>query len=175
VRRAASAPNDVPSTRTRSQSFASSSTRPRKSSSGISHGPNTRGHGGYVVAAGSTNDTGRYTANSTLPPQQLPDWITTHLYKTSEQTTRPAENLDLKDTSAYALAALTGELQDLPPQAPGTVAECVPGRLVEVEVLAARWCGDCPGCRYLVPCVGGDQGEHFGPGSCSSSEPGLGW
>jgi hypothetical protein len=70
----------------------------------------TRGHGGYVVAAGSAIGTGRYTVTCTLPPQQLPDWITTALDRASERVTRPAPSLDLKDTSAYALAALTGEL-----------------------------------------------------------------
>jgi hypothetical protein len=70
----------------------------------------TRGHGGYVVAAGSIIGTNHYHAARTRSPQQLPDWITSALHRTSEQETRTTSNLNLKDTSAYALAALGGEL-----------------------------------------------------------------
>jgi hypothetical protein len=65
----------------------------------------TRGHGGYVVGTGSIIGTGRYSATCTLPPQELPDWITTRLHRIREQVTPSAASLDLKDSSAYALAA----------------------------------------------------------------------
>jgi hypothetical protein len=73
----------------------------------------TRGHGGYVVGAGSVIDHRHYTATGTLPPQQLPGWISDLL---------PApEPIDLerqpgpvqRHTDAYAMAALTGELDKL--------------------------------------------------------------
>jgi len=70
----------------------------------------TRGHGGYVVAAGSTTTAGHYSTTRLLTPQALPDWITTRLHRTIDTETQQTLNRDLKDASAYALAALTGEL-----------------------------------------------------------------
>jgi hypothetical protein len=72
----------------------------------------TRGHGGYVLGAGSIIDHTRYQLTRNLPAQELPDWIATALTRAPETTT-PVRRRNLKHTSAYALAALTGELDKL--------------------------------------------------------------
>ncbi|GAB3812696.1 bifunctional DNA primase/polymerase [Kribbella italica] len=73
----------------------------------------TRGHGGYVVGAGSVIGQRHYTTSCNLPPRPLPGWIT-QLLTTPERATaatRPAPAQ--RHTDAYALAALTGELDKL--------------------------------------------------------------
>lgn len=73
----------------------------------------TRGHGGYVVGAGSVVAGRHYTATGTLPPQHLPAWIadllTTHEPDNAHQLAGPGRS----HTDAYAMAALTGELDKL--------------------------------------------------------------
>jgi hypothetical protein len=72
----------------------------------------TRGHGGYVLAAGSIINGRRYRTTTHLPPQDLPDWISTALTTTPEPNTR-AKTRDIKHHDGYAQAALTGELDGL--------------------------------------------------------------
>lgn len=79
----------------------------------------TRGHGGYVVGAGSITDQGRYQATKTTPPQPLPDWITNALDMISPAASAPRTTASLRDASSYALAALTGELENVLAAAPG--------------------------------------------------------
>jgi hypothetical protein len=79
----------------------------------------TRGHGGYIVGAGSITDQGRYQASNTTPPQALPDWITTALDTTRPPTSTPRTTASLRNASSYALAALTGELENVLAAAPG--------------------------------------------------------
>lgn len=74
----------------------------------------TRGHGGYVVGAGSLIGQRHYTNTGQLPAPSLPDWITNAL--TTPQpidTAKPAPGPVQRHTDAYALAALTGELDKL--------------------------------------------------------------
>ncbi|MEU8226174.1 bifunctional DNA primase/polymerase [Kribbella sp. NPDC048915] len=71
----------------------------------------TRGHGGYVVGAGSITSTGRYLAVVSTAPQPLPGWILTALDTTPPATTAPSETRALRNASAYTLAALAGELE----------------------------------------------------------------
>jgi hypothetical protein len=78
----------------------------------------TRGHGGYVVGAGSIIGPGRYLAINTTPPQPLPGWISTTLTTTPRGVTAPAAPT-MKEPSSYALAALTGELDKLLAAVPG--------------------------------------------------------
>jgi hypothetical protein len=73
----------------------------------------TRGHGGYVLAAGSTIDGRYYRLHTATAPQHLPDWITARLTRPLEPNETPAPTRDLRDASAYAMAALTGELDRL--------------------------------------------------------------
>jgi hypothetical protein len=78
----------------------------------------TRGHGGYVVGAGSIIGQGSYLATDTTAPQPLPDWITNALTTTPRTATTPTDQA-IKDPSLYALAALTGELDKLLAAVPG--------------------------------------------------------
>jgi hypothetical protein len=79
----------------------------------------TRGHGGYIVGAGSITNHGRYQASNTTPPQALPDWITNALDTTRPATSTPRTATSLRNASSYALAALTGELENVLAAAPG--------------------------------------------------------
>lgn len=75
----------------------------------------TRGHGGYVVGAGSIIEQRRYTSSGSLPPKPLPDWLTHQL--TITEPTAPTGPASMRPTQrhtgAYAMAALTGELDKL--------------------------------------------------------------
>jgi hypothetical protein len=72
----------------------------------------TRGHGGYVLAPGSMIEGHRYRTTTHLPPQDLPDWISTALTPRPE-TTSSTGRVAGKHHDGYALAALTGELDTL--------------------------------------------------------------
>ncbi|WP_343973768.1 bifunctional DNA primase/polymerase [Kribbella koreensis] len=73
----------------------------------------TRGHGGYVVGAGSRIEGRQYTSTGSLPPQSLPDWIARVLaaLEAVDPGRRPVPVS--RHTDAYALAALTSELDKL--------------------------------------------------------------
>jgi hypothetical protein len=78
----------------------------------------TRGHGGYIVGAGSITNQGRYHASNATPPRALPDWITTALDTTRPATSTP-RTASLRNASSYALAALSGEVQNVLAAGPG--------------------------------------------------------
>jgi hypothetical protein len=81
----------------------------------------TRGHGGYVVAAGSIVDTAPYLTTCCAPPAPLPNWIATALTQTPEpEPESRSTGHDLHDKTAYALAALRGELARVLAAAQGT-------------------------------------------------------
>lgn len=76
----------------------------------------TRGHGGYVVAAGSVVDGRRYTTLNATRPQPVPSWIVAALNTpkpTVQQSTAPR-------VDAYAHAALRAELDRVLSAPPGT-------------------------------------------------------
>jgi hypothetical protein len=80
----------------------------------------TRGHGGYVIGAGSITPAGRYQATNTTPPRPLPSWVSQTLDTTCPETTAPATtSRNLRNASTYALAALTGELDNVLTAQPG--------------------------------------------------------
>ncbi|MGY4772887.1 bifunctional DNA primase/polymerase (plasmid) [Kribbella sp. CWNU-51] len=79
----------------------------------------TRGHGGYVVGAGSITAAGRYLAETTMPPQPLPGWIIDALDTTPPAVEVPRPAPTLRNTSGYALAALSGELEKVLAATPG--------------------------------------------------------
>jgi hypothetical protein len=79
----------------------------------------TRGHGGYVLAAGSITSAGRYRTAATIAPQPLPSWIIEALDTTPLASKAPAETAALRNTRAYTLAALTGELENVLAATPG--------------------------------------------------------
>jgi Bifunctional DNA primase/polymerase, N-terminal len=79
----------------------------------------TRGHGGYVVGAGSITTAGRYLAEATMAPQPLPSWIIEALDTTPPAAAAPRTEPNLKNTSPYACAALTGELEKVLAATPG--------------------------------------------------------
>jgi hypothetical protein len=71
----------------------------------------TRGHGGYVLAAGSVINGTRYHADVIRRPAELPEWIATALTPQPPPTTNPGAAA--RDADAYGMAALTGELDRL--------------------------------------------------------------
>ncbi|WP_328321854.1 bifunctional DNA primase/polymerase [Kribbella sp. NBC_00382] len=73
----------------------------------------TRGHGGYVVGAGSLIGQRYYQGTGTLPAQPLPDWITQALATPEPAEPSPRSGPVSRHTDAYAMAALTGELDKL--------------------------------------------------------------
>jgi hypothetical protein len=79
----------------------------------------TRGHGGYVVGAGSITPAGRYLADPTLSPRPLPSWIVKALDTTQPADIQRRTAPGPKHTSAYTLAALTGELEKVLAATPG--------------------------------------------------------
>jgi hypothetical protein len=79
----------------------------------------TRGHGGYVVGAGSIIPAGRYLADRSMSPRPLPSWIITALDTTQPSDVQPRTTPGPKNPSAYTLAALTGELENVLAATPG--------------------------------------------------------
>lgn len=72
----------------------------------------TRGHGGYVVAAGSAINGDRYRHDPVRRTADLPAWIADLLSRPASMP-EPALGAVLQDSSRYGLAALTGELDEL--------------------------------------------------------------
>ncbi|MFC9687786.1 bifunctional DNA primase/polymerase [Kribbella sp. NPDC056951] len=81
----------------------------------------TRGCGGYVVAAGSVVAANRYIVHIIRTPAPLPDWISTALAPAptpaGSSSVKPAV---LHNATAYGLAALASELDTLLATAPGS-------------------------------------------------------
>ncbi|MFM9492127.1 bifunctional DNA primase/polymerase [Streptomyces galilaeus] len=78
----------------------------------------TRGWGGYVVAAGSTTPDGTYTVLDDRPPVPLPEWL--HDALKPPQRPRYAMPNSMKSASGYAAAALRGEVENVATAADGT-------------------------------------------------------
>ncbi|MEV0290667.1 bifunctional DNA primase/polymerase [Kribbella sp. NPDC050820] len=79
----------------------------------------TRGHGGYVVGAGSVLGGQRYRADVIRRPATLPDWVILALTgPDAPPITRPAGN-PRRFGAAYGLKALTGQLEHLLSSTPG--------------------------------------------------------
>lgn len=70
----------------------------------------TRGHGGYVVGAGSVRAEGRYVIVDDVPPAELPDWLAQALVRRSPPP-GPGPVLDLPRyrASAYLRAIVDRE------------------------------------------------------------------
>lgn len=72
----------------------------------------TRAHGGYVVAPGSTTPAGRYEVTDPAPVAPLPDWLTTALTTNAPVARRPAPApapVGTERLPAYVAAALKNE------------------------------------------------------------------
>ncbi|MFF6640337.1 bifunctional DNA primase/polymerase [Streptomyces althioticus] len=78
----------------------------------------TRGWGGYVVAAGSTTPDGPYTVLDDREPAPLPAWLHDALKPPSRP--RYAMPDSLKNASGYAAAALRSEVTNVATAADGT-------------------------------------------------------
>ncbi|MBV1939875.1 bifunctional DNA primase/polymerase [Streptomyces sp. BV286] len=79
----------------------------------------TRGWGGYVVAAGSTTPDGTYDVLDDRPPAVLPEW----LHEALKPRPRPVQGSTVAVTtraSGYAAAALRGEADNVAHAADGT-------------------------------------------------------
>lgn len=104
----------------------------------------TRGVGGYVVGAGSMIQGRRYRADVIRRPAVLPDWIATQL--------APPQPVEVprapRNAAAYALAALSGELDKLLAAVPGqrndalNRAAFVLGRLTGAQLLDGQTARD---------------------------------
>jgi hypothetical protein len=79
----------------------------------------TRGHGGYVVGAGSVIHGQRYRADVIRRPAYLPGWIATALTPPPPPDPTPSSAPDPRNADAYTLAALTGELDHVLAATPG--------------------------------------------------------
>lgn len=77
----------------------------------------TRGQGGYVVAAGSVTPDGGYEVVDDRAPVALPDW----LHEALKPAQRPSYAMphSLKSASGYAAAALRGEVTNVATAADG--------------------------------------------------------
>src|SRR6266542_2189400 len=102
-----------PRSKHRSRRTGAGRRRPRCAPARHLHRHHTRGHGGYVVGAGSITPHGRYLATSTTAPQPLPTWITDALDASTPYPGPAGTVPELKNTSAYSLAALAGELEEV--------------------------------------------------------------
>jgi hypothetical protein len=86
----------------------------------------TRGHGGYVLAAGSVLRTGgrltAYRVVRDMPPVPLPDWITAALAGNPDRSTATsgAPPVAARQAGAYARAALAGEARKVAAAGMGT-------------------------------------------------------
>lgn len=109
----------------------------------------TRGHGGYVVGAGSMTAAGRYRAEVTIAPQPLPSWIIDALDTTPRPSETPRPTPTLRNTSAYVLAALTGELDK--------VLDATPGQRNDTLNRAAFALGQLVGAQLLDHDVARDE------------------
>ncbi|WP_327183895.1 bifunctional DNA primase/polymerase [Streptomyces sp. NBC_01334] len=79
----------------------------------------TRGWGGYVVAAGSTTPDGTYTLLDDRPPAVLPGWLHDALNPPQRPTGGASVPLTTR-ASGYAAAALRGEVDNVAGAADGT-------------------------------------------------------
>jgi len=70
----------------------------------------TRGHGGCVVAAGSTVDGRSYNVFDDRPPAELPDWLTQLLTPAPVAPVRPTVAPQADRLPAYLRAAVAGEV-----------------------------------------------------------------
>ena len=70
----------------------------------------TRGIGGYVVAAGSTVDGRRYTAGAECEPAPLPGWLADRLIPPARALTGPPATSPVGRLPAYLAAALADEV-----------------------------------------------------------------
>jgi Bifunctional DNA primase/polymerase, N-terminal len=70
----------------------------------------TRGHGGYVVAAGSSVDGHPYTVWDGRPPAELPDWLAHLLTPAVAAPVRPTSAPPADRLPAYLRAAVAGEV-----------------------------------------------------------------
>jgi len=108
----------------------------------------TRGRGGYIVGAASMTGQGRYQAINTTPPRPLPEWIATAL-ETSPATAPRRITPDLRNTTSYTLAALSGELEK--------VLAATPGRRNDTLNRAAFSLGQLVGAHLLDDAIARDE------------------
>lgn len=80
----------------------------------------TRGWGGYIVAASSTTGHGTYTPTRDQTPQLLPAWLAARLTPTPPPTTPATPVVPTDRLPAYIAAALRGETHQVATAAPHT-------------------------------------------------------
>lgn len=120
----------------------------------------TRAHGGYVVAPGSTTPSGAYEVTDGSPVAPLPDWLRDALTTAQRPARRFAASPVARDASRYALAALRNETANVAGASEGsrnwtlTRAARALGRLVasgdlarDVVEEALRQAGEAAGLR----------------------------
>lgn len=80
----------------------------------------TRGHGGYVVAAGSRSREGRYRVLHDGPVAELPDWLAEALAPTLAPEPGPPMRLSRHRARAYVRAIVDSETQEVAAARTGT-------------------------------------------------------
>ncbi|MFI6833713.1 bifunctional DNA primase/polymerase [Kribbella sp. NPDC050241] len=119
----------------------------------------TRGHGGYVVGAGSVIRGQRYRADVIRRPATLPDWIISALTATEPTLTTTAASGPSRFGAAYGLKALTAQLDKLLASTPGQRNDDLNGSAYALGRVAAVG-GSTP-----RPCETNCCPPHFGSGS----------
>jgi hypothetical protein len=109
----------------------------------------TRGHGGYVVGAGSVIHGQRYRADVIRLPAILPSWIAAALTPSRASDPTPRTTPGPSDASAYTLAALSGELDK--------VLAATPGHRNDTLNRAAFALGQLAGARLLDEAIARDE------------------
>ncbi|MFG1820383.1 bifunctional DNA primase/polymerase [Kribbella sp. NPDC049174] len=109
----------------------------------------TRGHGGYIVGAGSVIHGQRYRADVIRRPAPLPDWITDALTPPPAPDPTPRTTPEPSNSTAYTLAALTGELDK--------VLAAEPGQRNDTLNRAAFALGQLAGAQLLDPQIARDE------------------
>ncbi|ATE53625.1 bifunctional DNA primase/polymerase [Actinosynnema pretiosum] len=101
----------------------------------------TRAHGGYVVAPGSSTPTGSYTITDDLPVAELPTWLHQRLSPKPVVARTAAPQSGSKQHSAYVDSAIRGECDN--------VAAAPSGRHSSVLFAAAVALGQLVGAQAL--------------------------
>ncbi|AXX29396.1 bifunctional DNA primase/polymerase [Actinosynnema pretiosum subsp. pretiosum] len=126
----------------------------------------TRAHGGYVVAPGSSTPTGSYTITDDLPVADLPTWLHQRLTPKPVVARTAAPQTGSEQHSAYVDAAVRGECDK--------VAAARSGRHSSVLFAAAVALGQLVGGQALPSATAEDAlhqaAAHMVTGRCGCTE-----
>ncbi|OLF17404.1 hypothetical protein BU204_11550 [Actinophytocola xanthii] len=126
----------------------------------------TRAHGGYVVAAGSTTPDGSYEIVEDREPAALPGWLAERLTPTPPPTVSATATVPADRLPSYVAAALRGEVEK--------VACAQPTQHSRVLFCSAVALGQLVGAGHLPPGTAEQHlthaAQHMITGSCRCTE-----